>query len=117
MRFVRFRKGDETVHGLVEGLKIYELQGSIFSGAEQTGAVFDLDEVELDIPVVPRTFYAAGLNYKTHLEKMSVAVGMDASAPGAPDIGYRANNALIAHECPIIILRMQLIRFIMKVNL
>ncbi|WP_169566425.1 fumarylacetoacetate hydrolase family protein [Sneathiella limimaris] len=103
MRFVRFRKDNEIVHGLVEGRKVYELTGSIFSQPKRTGEIFDLDGVELDIPVVPRTFYAAGLNYQTHLEKMSAAVGLDASAPDAPDIGYRANNALTAHERPIII--------------
>ncbi|WP_169543971.1 fumarylacetoacetate hydrolase family protein [Sneathiella aquimaris] len=103
MRFLRFKKDGETVYGLLEGAQVYELTGSIFSDYKKTGEIFELEDVELDIPVVPRTFYAAGLNYQTHLEKMSVAVGLDASAPGAPDIGYRANNALTAHNEPVVI--------------
>jgi len=103
MRFVRFIKGDDSVYGILEGENVIELSGSIFGAFEKTDNRYKLSEVELDIPVEPRTFYAAGLNYQTHKDKMSAAIGMDAGASDAPDIGYRANNALAPHNSPVII--------------
>lgn len=103
MRIVRFIKGEDSIYGIVEGEDVVELSGSIFGTYEKTENRYKLSDVELDIPVEPRTFYAAGLNYQTHKEKMATAIGMKASAPDAPDIGYRANNALTAHNSPVII--------------
>jgi 2-keto-4-pentenoate hydratase/2-oxohepta-3-ene-1,7-dioic acid hydratase in catechol pathway len=47
-------------------------------------------------PVVPGTFFCAGLNYLAHAGRSSSAV------PVRPEIGYRANNALIGHREPIV---------------
>jgi len=52
---------------------------------------------ELQVPVIPRTFYACGLNYEEHIravaEKSRSGIP---TLPTQPDVGYRANNALIA---------------------
>jgi 2-keto-4-pentenoate hydratase/2-oxohepta-3-ene-1,7-dioic acid hydratase in catechol pathway len=59
----------------------------------------DLADVTLEVPVFPRTFYAAGFNYLAH----AASVNPEVAVPAAPDIGYRATNALVAHEEPIVI--------------
>ena len=39
-------------------------------------------------------FYAVGLNYRSHIEQQRAA-GRDVAVPARPEVGYRANNALI----------------------
>ena len=57
----------------------------------------------MDIPVVPSTFYAVGVNYINHVNKMAKIRGIEGITPKSPDVGYRANNALIPHNETIII--------------
>jgi 2-keto-4-pentenoate hydratase/2-oxohepta-3-ene-1,7-dioic acid hydratase in catechol pathway len=61
--------------------------------------------VKLLIPVIPPTFYAAGLNYREHVTDVARKQGKEPKFPTQADVGYRANNALIAHNEPIIIPR------------
>jgi 2-keto-4-pentenoate hydratase/2-oxohepta-3-ene-1,7-dioic acid hydratase in catechol pathway len=58
--------------------------------------------VKLELPVVPSTFFCVGVNYRDHVERMAAKRGTKPSYPPRPDIGYRANNALIAHEETIV---------------
>src|SRR6202035_1900244 len=55
------------------------------------------------VPVIPKTFYAAGLNYAEHVTEMAKKRGEEPNIPPNADIGYRANNALIAHNENIVI--------------
>ncbi len=103
MKFVRFTFEGEVRHGILKGTQITEIIGSFFGDYSLSESCYDLDQVKLEVPVIPRTFYAAGLNYQTHREKMSDTVGFKSGGNGAPDIGYRANNALIAHDATIVI--------------
>ncbi len=48
--------------------------------------------------MVPPTFYCVGINYADHIRKMAAKRKTEPVFPKRPDIGYRANNALIAHE-------------------
>ena len=57
---------------------------------------------KLPPPVIPRNFYAAGLNYLAHIEWAN-SRGGSYKVPPQPDVGYRANNALIAHNENIVI--------------
>ncbi|MGH6680920.1 MAG: fumarylacetoacetate hydrolase family protein, partial [Bradyrhizobium sp.] len=54
-------------------------------------------------PVIPKTFYAAGLNYPEHVTAAAKKLGREPELPPYADIGYRANNALIAHNENIVI--------------
>ena len=47
------------------------------------------------LPVVPGNFYAAGLNFRAHIEWANKAKGSSYKVPEQADIGYRSNNALI----------------------
>jgi len=103
MRWVRYAAGGGEHYGIVEGEQVAEVRGDPFDGYEATATRRKLAEVKLLIPVVPRTFYAAGLNYAEHVIAVANKRGETPKLPPNADIGYRANNALIAHGEPIVI--------------
>lgn len=69
---------------------------------QRTKRSFPLSDVKLSIPVVPQTFFCVGINYGDHIRRMAEKRGKEPVFPQKPDIGYRANNALIAHEEDIV---------------
>jgi len=87
----------------VEGNKLLPVSGSPFGAWEKTGGTRRLDATKLLIPVVPPTFYACGLNYAEHIRAVAARVGLPPNLPDKPDVGYRANNSLIAHGETIVI--------------
>jgi 2-keto-4-pentenoate hydratase/2-oxohepta-3-ene-1,7-dioic acid hydratase in catechol pathway len=54
-------------------------------------------------PVVPPNFYAAGLNFRAHIEWANQHHGGSYKVPTQADIGYRSNNALVGHGADIVI--------------
>jgi 2-keto-4-pentenoate hydratase/2-oxohepta-3-ene-1,7-dioic acid hydratase in catechol pathway len=56
-------------------------------------------------PVIPGNFYAAGLNYRAHIEWANAQHGGSYKVPTQADIGYRSNNALIGSGADIVIPR------------
>ena len=106
MRWIRFTAGAHTAYGIVEGGKIAEVKGGLFDGPPvRTGTMHALTEVKVEIPLLPRTFYAAGLNYTEHVTHAARMLGEAPSIPQRPDMGYRAVNALVAHDEPVVIPR------------
>ena len=103
MRWVRFTTDGRTSYGIVEGDAIEAVSGSPFERWERTGHKVTLAGTKLEPPVIPPTFYAAGLNYTEHLEAAAKATGRTMNVPKRADIGYRANNALVGHEDAIVI--------------
>ena len=61
-----------------------------------------MSEARLPPPVVPRNFYAAGLNYLAHIE-WAKSRGRSYAVPTQPDIGYRSAAALIGSGHDIVI--------------
>ena len=98
MRWVRYEASGHPVYGIVEGDMVTEVRGDPFAGYEKTATRRPLSSVKLLVPVEPRTFYCAGLNYADHVIEAAKKRGQEPNLPTAADIGYRANNALIAHE-------------------
>ena len=98
MIWCRFQSGNTVSYGIVESQTVMAVDGSPFGEHSVTAVRYPLDAVKLLVPVVPGTFYAAGANYAGHIAGM-VKSGLVNSDfwPAKPDIGYRANNALIAH--------------------
>jgi len=105
MRWIRFTAAGRTAYGILEGEEITEVSGGPFTVYEQTPTRHALAAVKLEVPVVPRTFYCAGLNYAAHVLEQAQKRGVAPELPTQPDIGYRANNALIAHGETVIIPR------------
>ncbi|MGR3323442.1 MAG: fumarylacetoacetate hydrolase family protein [Pseudooceanicola sp.] len=105
MRWCRFTAGNGPRHGIVDGEIIREVSGDPYEGYEETGMHHPLESVRLLVPVVPGTFYCVGLNYAAHIREIAARGGAAPKLPTQPDVGYRANNALIAHGENIVIPR------------
>jgi 2-keto-4-pentenoate hydratase/2-oxohepta-3-ene-1,7-dioic acid hydratase in catechol pathway len=105
MRWIRFSTEGRTAYGILEGDRVAEVTGDPFAGYQRTARSHALSAVKLEVPVIPRTFYCAGLNYTGHIREMAAKRAVEPDIPKKPDIGYRANNALIAHEEHVVIPR------------
>jgi 2-keto-4-pentenoate hydratase/2-oxohepta-3-ene-1,7-dioic acid hydratase in catechol pathway len=103
MRTVRFSKDNVVSYGVLNGDRIQQIKAEPWADPTPTGQTFALNDVRLEIPVVPRTFYCAGINYAAHIREMAHKRGVEPVFPDKADIGYRANNALIAHNEPVVI--------------
>jgi 2-keto-4-pentenoate hydratase/2-oxohepta-3-ene-1,7-dioic acid hydratase in catechol pathway len=103
MRWARFEQNGTPTYGVVEGDDIIPVRGSPFDSWERTSTKLPLAGVKLLVPVVPPTFYAAGMNYPEHVREIAEKVGQKPNLPTQADIGYRANNALIAQDEAIVI--------------
>jgi 2-keto-4-pentenoate hydratase/2-oxohepta-3-ene-1,7-dioic acid hydratase in catechol pathway len=96
MHWCRVEVNGETFCGRRDGDRIVRIDGSPFAEHRERAQSAGLDEVKWLPPVVPPTFYAVGFNYKRHVEHANAKI------PQRPEIGYRANNALIGHGEPIV---------------
>jgi 2-keto-4-pentenoate hydratase/2-oxohepta-3-ene-1,7-dioic acid hydratase in catechol pathway len=105
MRWIRFTASGRTAYGILEGEEITEVAGDPFGAYERTPRRHALAAVKIEVPVIPRTFYCAGLNYAAHVLEQAEKRGVAPELPSQPDIGYRANNALIAHGETVLIPR------------
>jgi 2-keto-4-pentenoate hydratase/2-oxohepta-3-ene-1,7-dioic acid hydratase in catechol pathway len=97
MKWIRYTLGGKTSYGMLEDQRVTGVKGDPFNGYEKTGEVLKLADVQLEVPVVPPTFYCVGLNYVKHIGTEGKNI------PTQPDVGYRANNALLAHGRDVII--------------
>ena len=80
-----------------------EAAGSPFDDYSRTSSTHPLSSVKLLVPVIPPTFYAAGINYPEHVSWAANMRGQEPNLPKKADLGYRAVNALIAHDEPILV--------------
>ena len=105
MKWCRFQVGQQISYGIVEDDRVTEVAGNPFEDYTVTSASYLLSDVKLLVPVVPPTFYAAGINYPEHVTWAAQQVGSQPNIPAKPDVGYRAINALVTHEENIIMPR------------
>jgi 2-keto-4-pentenoate hydratase/2-oxohepta-3-ene-1,7-dioic acid hydratase in catechol pathway len=99
MRWCRFQVGDKVSYGIVEDeARVTAVSGTPFETYTVTATTYPLSAVKLLVPVIPPTFYAGGLNYPEHVQWWAQYSGTPPRVATEPGIGYRTNNALIAHE-------------------
>ena len=67
------------------------------------GRSFSVERARFLPPVVPGNFYAAGLNFRAHIEWANRHHGTSYKAPTQADIGYRSSNALVGSGADIVI--------------
>ena len=103
MRWARYISDGKTFYGIYEDEQINEVRGSPFEGYSLSDIKHKISDVKLLAPVIPPTFYAAGINYERHIREAAEILGRDPILPEKADIGYRAANAIIAHDEPILI--------------
>jgi len=100
---MRFTAAGKTAYGIVEGDRVGEVRGDPFSDYERTGRSHAVGDVKFEVPIEPKTFYAVGFNYPEHVIEMAKLRGVEPDLPKSPNVGYRANNALIAHHEAIVV--------------
>ena len=98
MKWCRFQSGKTVSYGIIDGTTLTEVTGSPFESYSRTANTSILSRVKLLVPVIPPTFYAAGVNYREHVTEMAQRRGVKAEFPPNADVGYRANNALVATD-------------------
>ena len=103
MKWCRFSTGNGISYGIIEGDDVVEVEGNPFDGYNKTSKSQPLASVKLEVPVIPPTFYAAGINYPEHVTWAAKMRGEEPVLPEKADIGYRAINALVPNEHPIIV--------------
>ena len=103
MRWCRFDSNGHGVYGIIDGETVTEVSGSPFDTYKRTDRTIALNSVKLLVPVIPATFYAAGINFREHVTEIAHQRGEEPNFPPAADVGYRANNALAAQGEPIIV--------------
>jgi 2-keto-4-pentenoate hydratase/2-oxohepta-3-ene-1,7-dioic acid hydratase in catechol pathway len=103
VRWLKFTADDGTSWGIVEGDRVIAVDGDPFSEWRRNSRTHALDRVKIELPLVPRTFYCVGLNYLKHIKEAADKRGEVPNVPDRPEIGYRAQNALIAHDENVII--------------
>ena len=103
MRWLKFTAAGQTSWGIVEGGKVMAVSGDPFGAHKRTSQSHALKDVKVELPVIPRTFYCVGLNYLKHLKEAADKAGTVPNVPDRPEIGYRAQNALIAHDEDVVI--------------
>jgi 2-keto-4-pentenoate hydratase/2-oxohepta-3-ene-1,7-dioic acid hydratase in catechol pathway len=105
MKWINFSvAGASSAYGILDADdRIREMRGTPFTAHETTGVVHKLADVKIEVPLIPRTFYAAGLNYVKHIREYAEKTGNPIGEPKQADIGYRAVNALIAHDEAVVI--------------
>jgi hypothetical protein len=103
MRWLKFTASDQTSWGIVEGDQVIAVDGDPFGEWQRTSRTHPLSRVRIELPLIPRTFYCVGLNYLKHLKEAADKRGEVPAVPDRPEIGYRAQNALIAHDEEVVI--------------
>jgi len=104
-RWVRVEANDGPAYGLVEGERIVLVDGSPFGDWRRDGRDLPLAGTALLPPVVPPTFYACGINYAGHAHTAAAEFGRTVESfwPKAPEIGYRAQSAIVGHGAEIVL--------------
>ena len=102
MRLCRIDTDDGPSLGQVDDGTIRLLDGDLFGHLRERGRPVPLAKARFLPPVLPPTFYAAGLNYLSHIEESRRKGNAKAVVPTRPDIGHRANSALVGHGADIV---------------
>lgn len=103
MKWLRYTVDNQTLTGFLEKDILHSVSGLPWEEYKPTGMRHFIDQVKIEVPVIPPTFYAAGLNYVKHIKEVAKSRGEAPVFPKAADIGYRAVNALIAHDEEVVI--------------
>jgi 2-keto-4-pentenoate hydratase/2-oxohepta-3-ene-1,7-dioic acid hydratase in catechol pathway len=103
MKWCRFQIGAQVSHGIVEDDTVIEVTGSPFGEHSVTQTTYRLDRVTLLAPVIPPVLYAAGPNYRGHLEGMAKRRGERPRYPARPEPKLRSPRAIIGPGDSIVV--------------
>jgi len=78
------------------------VEGDPFGDYSRTPVRVALVDAVLLPPVIPPTFYAVGYNYTGHNAEAAARQPSRVAPPERPEVGYRAQSALVGHGEPIV---------------
>jgi 2-keto-4-pentenoate hydratase/2-oxohepta-3-ene-1,7-dioic acid hydratase in catechol pathway len=102
MAWCRVIAGGLPRFGRVDGETIALVHGVPWDEPHVTGEQLPLAGATLLPPAIPSTFFCVGLNYRRHVEHAMARGYKAAVLPTRPEVGYRANNALVGHDADIV---------------
>lgn len=91
MKIARFKIGDQSRFGIVEGNLLKELVDSPLNGINPTGITYSLNDVTLLSPVRPSKALATIRNYPSHLVG---AMGLSNTIPKEPHAFLKATSCI-----------------------
>jgi 2-keto-4-pentenoate hydratase/2-oxohepta-3-ene-1,7-dioic acid hydratase in catechol pathway len=103
MIWCRFQLDGKTSFGIVEDGHVTEVWGNPLQDYAVTNHSYPLDQVRLLAPIAPPMLYAAGPNYRGHVEGMAARRGSPPSYPDRPSPNYRSVHAIIGTEENIVV--------------
>lgn len=96
MKYLRYIYNNKIHYGVLEGNRIYELSGEIFTSLRKTGQTVPLSEVRLLSPCMPSKIVCIGLNYRDHAEECNLPI------PKSPVVFLKPSSSVIGHLDDII---------------
>src|SRR3954466_2649307 len=103
MKWCRIEVDGKPSFGIVEGEEIALVDAAPYEPHKKTGRRGAYAEAKLLPPVMPYNFYAAGINYRAHIEWATQRLGTPLKVPTQADIGYRSPNALVGSGADIVV--------------
>ena len=103
MQWCRFQTGQQVSYGVIAGDRVSEVTGSPFAEHTVTSTSYPLSQIKLLPPVIPPMLYAAGPNYRGHVEGMARRRGAAPHYPARPEPNFRSVHALIGTEENIVV--------------
>ena len=103
MKWCRVEVDGRPAFGIVEEDEVALVDAPPYERHTRTGRRLPLASAKLLPPVVPPNFYAAGINFRDHIEWANQRLGTSLKPPTQADIGYRSANALVGSGADIVI--------------
>ncbi len=105
MKWCRYEHNGTTSFGIVEDndQQVAEVAGHPLGEHQVTGTRLAAGDVKLLPPIIPPMLYAAGPNYRGHVEGMAARRGAPPSYPAIPEPNFRSVHALIGPEENIVV--------------
>lgn len=97
-KFARFKVGEQTMFGVVEGDQLRKIEGSIFGEWKTTEDTFPISSVTLLVPTQARQIFALAGNYKSHLNNAQIPPKFQVPQPF-----LKPASSLVRHEGRIVL--------------
>jgi len=103
MKWCRLEHAGRAAFGIVDGSGVALVDAPPYEQHRRTGERVPFAQAKLLPPVMPYNFYAAGINFRDHIEWANQRLGMTLKPPAQADIGYRSPNALVGSGADVVI--------------
>jgi 2-keto-4-pentenoate hydratase/2-oxohepta-3-ene-1,7-dioic acid hydratase in catechol pathway len=88
VKYARFRIGDVEAYGIVQGDRVYRIEGDLFGAWKKTDEAYALEDVTLLAPTRPSKVLALAGSYLTHL-------GEEHPRPDNPEVFFKVPSCII----------------------